>query len=93
MIDDLRLVVIETEAQHIGITSKDANRSVTRITKKSKRRISLQLEESFENYTEKNLGQIGGKSPKSASDPNNKNGGTPVRKSVLERAGSTMKVN
>ena len=52
MINDLRLVVIETEAHHLGITAKDANRSITRVTKKSKRRISLQLEEGFENYTE-----------------------------------------
>jgi succinylglutamate desuccinylase len=66
MIDDLRLVVIETEAQHSGITSKDANRSVTRITKKSKRRISLHLEESFENYTDHKTGAIIGKSPRSA---------------------------
>ena len=52
MIQDLRLVVIETEAQHMGIIAKDGNRSVTRVTKKSKRRISLQLEEGFENYTD-----------------------------------------
>ena len=64
MIDDLRLVVIETEAQHSGITSIDANRSVTRITKKSKRRISLHLEESFENYTDQKVGINNGKSPK-----------------------------